>query len=60
MSENDFYNLGKRDLACELFASFRLKGIGDSLIELAEQIKDNPHAQYYLKNLPKEIKYDPS
>jgi hypothetical protein len=50
---NDTYIIGKRDAIAEILMAVRLSD-GDTnkvIRELAELLKDNPHAQWVIENL---------
>lgn len=45
---NYIYHLGKRDAYAELFMYMRTQGVTQTLKDVAEELKDNPHAQWFL------------
>lgn len=51
-NEKLYHSIGKRDALAEILMMFRN---GDSyektILELAKQLPDNPHAQYFIKSL---------
>jgi len=49
MEANDFYELGKRDAFCDIFMWLRTSSDQEVLKAIAEKLKGNPHADFYLK-----------
>lgn len=54
MNKNNIeYKIGMRDMLANIFMEIRISGVEETLKKMAEMIKDNPHAEHYLKNYAK-------